>query len=126
VKLPKPPCPVLLVDDFSAMRRIIRILLEEIGCNEVIEADDGKAALQVLKDKEVSLIIADWTMPRTSGLELLKTVRGDKRWQKMPFLVMMTMEEENEEGNIAAEHGAAVIIKPFLAQELGQVLAKMF
>ena len=117
--------PILLVDDFSAMRRIVRILFQQIGCEEVIEADDGPSALEVLKNQQVSMIIADWTMPRMSGLELLRSIRDNQSTSAVPFLMMMTVEERQTAEAQVLENGGKIIIKPFIAEELGQIMHEM-
>ncbi|MCC6048386.1 MAG: response regulator, partial [Thermodesulfobacterium sp.] len=71
-----PNIKILIVDDFSTMRKIIRNILTQLGFKNILEADDGTTALEILKKEKVDLIISDWNMPKMSGLELLKAVRS--------------------------------------------------
>jgi len=116
---------VLIVDDFVTMRRIVRKILRDIGFENIIEAEDGSAALEILKTTSVDLIVSDWNMPRMSGLELLKEVRNTQAIQNMPFL-MVTAEAQKE--NIVEAVKAKVsnyIVKPFTAATLEEKLAKV-
>nr|WP_246041689.1 chemotaxis response regulator CheY [Desulfoglaeba alkanexedens] len=116
---------VLVVDDFSTMRRIIRNILRELGFKNILEAENGAAAVTVLKNHDVDLIVADWNMPEMTGLELLKWVRGNARTKDLPFL-MVTAEAQKE--NIVEAVKAKVshyIIKPFTAATLQEKLQKI-
>src|SRR5208283_3465481 len=86
---------VLVVDDFLTMRRIVRKILRDLDFQNIIEAEDGSAALDILKTTKVDLIVSDWNMPRMTGLELLKQVRGDASIKDTPFL-MVTAEAQKE------------------------------
>ena len=110
--------PILIVDDYKTMLRIIRNLLKQLGFNNVDEATDGAAALQKLRDKQYDLVISDWNMERMSGLQLLKEVRSDNKLKALPF-VMITAESKSE--NVVAAKQAGVtnyIVKPFNAATL--------
>jgi two-component system chemotaxis response regulator CheY len=110
--------PILVVDDYKTMLRIIRNLLKQLGFNNVDEATDGSVALQKLRDKKYGLVISDWNMEPMSGLELLKEVRADQRLRELPF-IMVTAESKSE--NVVAAKSAGVsnyIIKPFNAATL--------
>ena len=110
--------PILIVDDYKTMLRIIRNLLKQLGFNNVDEATDGSVALQKLRDNDFGLVISDWNMEPMSGLELLKEVRSDSRLQKTPF-IMVTAESKSE--NVVAAKEAGVnnyIVKPFNAATL--------
>ncbi len=110
--------PILIVDDYKTMLRIIRNLLKQLGFNNVDEATDGAAALQKLRDKSYDLVISDWNMEPMSGLQLLKEVRADNKLKEMPF-VMITAESKSE--NVVAAKQAGVtnyIVKPFNAATL--------
>lgn len=96
----------LVVDDYSTMRRIIKGLLQEIGYSRIAEADDGKTALPMLRDGHYDVLITDWNMPGTPGLELLKPVRADEKLRKPPVL-MVTAEAKREQIAAAAQAGAA-------------------
>jgi len=116
---------VLIVDDFLTMRRIVRKILRDLGFEDIIEAEDGSAALDVLKRTRVDLIVSDWNMPRMTGLELLKEVRSSGSFKDTPFL-MVTAEAQRE--NIVEAVKARVsnyITKPFTAAVLEEKLAKI-
>ena len=116
---------VLIVDDFVTMRRIVRKILRDLNFENIIEAEDGSAAVDVLKTTKVDLIVSDWNMPRMTGLELLKHVRGNDGIKDTPFL-MVTAEAQKE--NIVEAVKARVsnyIVKPFTAATLEEKLAKI-
>ncbi len=77
---------ILIVDDFATMRKVIRNILKQIGFENIVEAEDGVAALKMLKSQKIDFIIADWNMPNMTGMELLKAVRADSDLTKTPFL----------------------------------------
>jgi len=119
---------VLVVDDFATMRRIIKNVLKQIGFTKILEADDGTTALEVLKENKVDLIISDWNMPNMTGLDLLKTVRGEKSTQSIPFL-MVTAEAQKDNVIQAVQSGVSnYLVKPFTAdaikEKLTQILPK--
>ncbi|MFA5122740.1 response regulator [Zavarzinia sp.] len=110
--------PILIVDDYKTMLRIIRNLLKQLGFDNVDEATDGQQALVRLKAKPYGLIISDWNMEPMTGYELLKQVRGDDSLKKTPF-IMITAESKTE--NVIAAKQAGVnnyIVKPFNAETL--------
>jgi two-component system chemotaxis response regulator CheY len=110
--------PVLIVDDYKTMLRIIRNLLKQIGFNNVDEATDGKAALEKMQQRKYGLVISDWNMEPMTGLELLKEVRADDKLRPTPF-IMITAESKTE--NVIAAKEAGVnnyIVKPFNAATL--------
>jgi two-component system, chemotaxis family, chemotaxis protein CheY len=116
---------VLVVDDFSTMRRIVRNVLRELDFKNIVEADDGSSAVEILKSQKIDLIVSDWNMPKMTGLELLKFVRGDEKIKDTPFL-MVTAEAQKE--NIIEAVKARVsnyIVKPFTAVTLAEKLAKI-
>ena len=110
---------ILIVDDYKTMLRIIRNLLKQLGFNNVDEATDGSAALQVLRrGDEYGLVISDWNMEPMTGLQLLKEVRADAKLKSTPF-IMITAESKTE--NVVAAKQAGVnnyIVKPFNAATL--------
>src|SRR5690606_17887628 len=117
---------VLIVDDFSTMRRIIKNLLADLGFNNTVEADDGNSALVVLRREPVDLVVTDWNMPGMSGIELLRAIRGDAQLRTLPVL-MVTAEAKREQIIDAAQAGVnGYIIKPFTAQTLEEKLGKIF
>ncbi|MGF1612236.1 MAG: response regulator [Kiloniellales bacterium] len=110
--------PVLIVDDYKTMLRIIRNLLKQLGFHNVDEATDGAAALQKLRDKQYGLIISDWNMEPMSGLQLLQEVRSDQNLKALPF-IMITAESKTENVLAAKEAGVSnYIVKPFNAATL--------
>lgn len=114
--------PILIVDDYKTMLRIIRNLLKQIGFDNVEEASDGTMALQKLRDQDFGLVISDWNMEPMSGLELLREMRADTKLCDLPF-IMITAESQSE--NVVAAKKAGVssyIIKPFNAETLKQKL----
>ena len=120
--------PILVVDDFSTMRRIVRTCLRQLGFENVTEAEDGSIALQKLKGSggQFSLIISDWNMPNMMGIDLLKAVRSDESFKKIPF-VMVTAEAQQENVIEAAKAGVTnYIVKPFTADMLQQKLEAVF
>ena len=115
--------PILVVDDYKTMLRIIGNLLKQIGFQQIDEATDGATALAKLRDKDYGLIISDWNMEPMTGLQLLKEVRADNRLSKTPF-IMITAESKTE--NVVAAKAAGVtnyIVKPFNAETLKNKLA---
>ena len=116
---------VLVVDDFSTMRRIVRKILKDLQFQEVIEAENGAEAFQLLQTNKVDLIVSDWNMPTMTGLELLKRVRADERLKGLPFL-LVTAESQKE--NIIEAIQAKVsnyVVKPFTPAALAEKLAKI-
>ncbi|MPY74074.1 MAG: response regulator [Alphaproteobacteria bacterium] len=117
--------PVLIVDDYKTMLRIIRNLLKQIGFNNVDEATDGKAALEKMQQRKYGLVISDWNMEPMTGLELLKEVRADDKLRPTPF-IMITAESKTE--NVIAAKEAGVnnyIVKPFNAATLKTKLSSV-
>ena len=116
---------ILVVDDFSTMRRIIKNFLTDLGYTNVAEADDGKTALPILKTGNVDFLITDWNMPGMPGLELLKEVRNDPATKKLPVL-MVTAEAKREQIVEAAQAGVnGYVVKPFTAQTLKEKIEKI-
>ena len=117
---------ILIVDDFSTMRRIVKNLLNDLGFFNTAEADDGTTALAELRKGPYDLIITDWNMPGMPGIDLLKQVRADASLQKIPVL-MVTAEAKREQIIEAAQAGVnGYVIKPFTAATLSDKLAKIF
>ena len=117
---------VLIVDDFSTMRRIIKNILRQLGFNNIVEADDGTSAWEILSKDQIDFIISDWNMPQMTGIELLRKVRPSEEFGDLPFL-MVTAEAQQE--NIIEAVQAKVsnyIVKPFTAETLGQKINKIF
>ncbi len=117
---------ILVVDDFSTMRRIVRNLLKELGYTNVDEAEDGVAALQKLKGSNFQFVVTDWNMPNMTGIELLRAIRADVALKSLPVL-MITAEAKKENIIEAAQSGASgYIVKPFTAGTLEEKLNKIF
>ena len=116
---------VLVVDDFSTMRRIVKNILRDLDFKTILEAEDGAAAVEVLNSHKVDFIVSDWNMPRMTGLELLKHVRSTEKLKDTPFL-MVTAESQKE--NVVEAVKAKVsnyIVKPFTAATLAEKLVKI-
>ena len=121
-----PNMRVLVVDDFSTMRRIIKNILRQLGFNNVVEADDGTTAWDVLNKDKIDFVISDWNMPQMTGIELLRKVRASEEFADMPFL-MVTAEAQQE--NIIEAVQAKVsnyIVKPFTPETMKQKIDKIF
>ncbi|MBI4696165.1 MAG: chemotaxis response regulator CheY [Gammaproteobacteria bacterium] len=117
---------ILVVDDFSTMRRIIRNLLRDLGFTNTHEADDGNTALPMLKGGGFDFLITDWNMPGMQGIDLLRAVRADPALRDMPVL-LVTAEARRDQIVIAAEAGVnGYIVKPFTAQTLKEKIDKIF
>lgn len=117
---------ILIVDDFSTMRRIIKNLLRDLGFNNTQEADDGLTALPILKAGGIDFLVTDWNMPGMQGIDLLKEVRSDDQLASLPVL-MVTAEQKREQIVEAAQAGVnGYIVKPFTAQTLKEKLDKIF
>jgi two-component system chemotaxis response regulator CheY len=117
---------VLVVDDFSTMRKIIKNILRQLGFNNIVEADDGSTAWEVLNKDNIDFIVSDWNMPTMSGIDLLRKVRASEEYADIPFL-MVTAEAQQE--NIIEAVQAKVsnyIVKPFTPETLGQKIDKIF
>ena len=109
---------ILIVDDFSTMRRIIKNLLRDLGFNNTQEADDGTTALPMLKGGDFQFVITDWNMPGMQGIDLLKAIRADEKLKSLPVL-MVTAEAKREQIIEAAQAGInGYIVKPFTAATL--------
>jgi two-component system chemotaxis response regulator CheY len=117
---------VLIVDDFSTMRRIIKNLLRDLGFTNTFEADDGSTALPMLKDGGFEFVVTDWNMPIMQGIDLLKEIRKDPKLKHLPVL-MVTAEAKREQIIEAAQAGVnGYIVKPFTAGTLKEKLDKVF
>lgn len=118
--------PILIVDDYKTMLRIVRGLLNQLGFMNIDEATDGTMAWEMVQRKQYGLIVSDWNMEPMSGFEFLKLVRTNETTKALPF-IMVTAESKTE--NIIAAKQAGVsnyIVKPFNAQTLKQKLEAVF
>ena len=117
---------ILVVDDFSTMRRIVKNLLVDIGFNNISEADDGKTALPILENGGIDFLVTDWNMPGMQGIDLLKAVRANPDLEGLPVL-MVTAEAKREQIMEAAQAGVnGYVVKPFTADTLKEKVDKVF
>jgi two-component system, chemotaxis family, chemotaxis protein CheY len=117
---------ILVVDDFSTMRRIIKNLLRDLGFTNTEEADDGNTALPMLQSGKYDFLVTDWNMPGMTGIELLKAVRNDSNLVNLPVL-MVTAESKREQIIEAAQAGVnGYVVKPFTAATLQEKIDKIF
>lgn len=115
----------LVVDDFSTMRRIVRGLLKEMGCDNVEEAEDGADGLAKLKAGQFDFVVSDINMPNMNGFEMLKAIKSDAALKHLPVL-MVTAEARKEDIVLAAQTGAAgYVVKPFTKATLEDKVAKI-
>lgn len=117
---------ILIVDDFSTMRRIMKNVLKQLNFVNIIEADDGSTALEALQREKIDLVVSDWNMPKITGLELIKVIRSDDALKHIPFL-MVTAEAQQENIIEAVKSGVSnYIVKPFTAETLSQKINQIF
>ena len=117
---------ILVVDDFSTMRRIVKNILRQLNFNNIVEADDGSTALDILQKDKIDMVVSDWNMPKMTGIDLLRKVRASEEFGDLPFL-MVTAEAQQE--NIIEAVQAKVsnyIVKPFTAETMKQKIDKIF
>lgn len=120
---------ILVVDDFATMRKIVRNVLKQINQTDVAEAENGRAALTVLKAEQIGLIISDWIMPEMTGIDFLRACKDDPDLKKIPF-IMVTAEAQKESVIEAIKGGVDnYIVKPFTPDKLqaaiNQAMAKV-
>ncbi|GAB6072366.1 chemotaxis response regulator CheY [Venenivibrio stagnispumantis] len=117
---------ILTVDDMATMRRIIKSILNQLGYNNVDEAENGKDALSKLKQNKYDLVLLDWNMPEMDGITLLKEIRNDPQLKDIP-VIMVTAEAKKENVLLAIQSGANnYIVKPFTAETLKEKLDKVY
>jgi len=117
---------ILVVDDFSTMRRIIKNLLKDLGFTNIQEADDGNTALPMLLQGDFDFVVTDWNMPGMQGIDLLRAIRADDKLKHLPVL-MVTAEAKKEQIVAAAQAGVnGYVVKPFTAATLKEKLDKIF
>ena len=118
---------VLVVDDMSTMRRIVKNVLKQIGYSDIEEAENGQEALTKLKAGGFGLVVSDWNMPVMPGIELLRSVRADARSQIACLSLMVTAEAQKENIIEAVQAGVSnYVVKPFTADALQEKLNKIF
>ena len=117
---------ILVVDDFSTMRRIVKNLLRDLGFHNTQEADDGLTALPMLQKGDFDFVVTDWNMPGMQGIDLLRAIRADDKLKHLPVL-LVTAEAKKEQIVEAAQAGVnGYIVKPFTAGTLKEKLDKIF
>ena len=117
---------ILIVDDFSTRRRIIKNLLRDLGFTNTVEADDGLTAIPILNSGSIDFLVTDWNMPGMTGIDLLRHVRADEKLRSLPVL-MVTAEAKREQIIEAAQAGVnGYVVKPFTAQALKEKIEKIF
>ena len=117
---------ILVVDDFSTMRRIIKNLLKDLGFSNIQEADDGSTALPMLQQGDFDFVVTDWNMPGMQGIDLLRAIRAHDKLKHLPVL-MVTAEAKKEQIVAAAQAGVnGYVVKPFTAATLKEKLDKIF
>ena len=117
---------ILVVDDFSTMRRIIKNLLKDLGFANIQEADDGSTALPMLQQGDFDFVVTDWNMPGMQGIDLLRAIRADDKLKHLPVL-MVTAEAKKEQIVAAAQASVnGYVVKPFTAATLKEKLDKIF
>lgn len=117
---------ILVVDDFSTMRRIVKNLLRDLGFTNTHEADDGSTAWPMLQSGDFDFVVTDWNMPGMTGIELLQKIRADDRLKGVPVL-MVTAEAKRDQIVAAAQAGVnGYVVKPFTAAALKEKIEKIF
>ena len=117
---------ILTVDDFSTMRRIVRNILRQLGFNNISEAEDGVAALDILKNQDIDFVVTDWNMPNMSGLQLLQAIRTDDTLKHIPVL-LVTAEALKDNVVEAVKAGVnGYIVKPFTPETLKEKIDAIF
>ena len=126
-----PKQKILVVDDMGTMRKIIKNMLVKMGCDNITEAEDGAPAWEMLQQAHseglpFDFVVSDWNMPQMTGLDLLKNIRADERFNKLPFL-MITAEAEQANVVIAVKAGVSnFIVKPFSIITMKEKIDKIF
>ena len=121
-----PNIKILVVDDMSTMRRIVKNIMKQLGYANVDEAENGKDALDKLKAESFGFVISDWNMPVMTGIELLRAIRADDKLKALPVL-MVTAEAQKENLVEAIQAGVSnYIVKPFTAEVLQEKMNKIF
>jgi len=124
--MPDPKMRILVVDDFSTMRRIVKNVLKQLGFENIEEAEDGGQAYTKLQTGKFDFVVSDWNMPNVDGFELLKKIRSDTALKDIPFL-MVTAESEKERVIAAIQAGVNnYIVKPFTAEVFKEKMDRVF
>ncbi len=124
--MPDPNMKILVVDDFSTMRRIVKNVLKQLGFSNFEEAENGEMALGMLQKGEFEFVVSDWNMPVMDGLTLVEKIRADDALKGLPIL-MVTAEAEKDKVIAAVKAGVNnYIVKPFTADTMKEKLGKIF
>jgi two-component system, chemotaxis family, chemotaxis protein CheY len=124
--MPDVKIKILIVDDFSTMRRIVKNVLKQLGFNNIDEAEDGTQALAKLRSGAFGFLVSDWNMPNMDGIELLKTIRKDPVLKDLPVL-MVTAEAEKDKVITAIQAGVNnYVVKPFTAETFKEKMDRIF
>jgi len=115
---------ILIVDDFGTMRMIAKRILQSLGFNNIAEAEDGLAALEVIQNDRIDLVLSDCNMPRMNGIELLTRIRNDSELSSIPFIVMTSTEQKESLLEMVKAGASDYIEKPFQADALREKLEK--
>ncbi len=116
---------IMVVDDFSVIRRAIKNALNVIGFTNIIEADDGITALDKLKKNKIDLILSDWIMPNMTGIELLKTIRSSEEYKAIPFIMVTSEGQKHNIVEAVQQKVSNYIVKPFNTDELNSTIIKV-
>ncbi len=117
---------VLVVDDFATMHKIVRNILKQIGFEDIVEAEDGNAAIHMIKNDKIGMVVTDWNMPNMTGLDLLREIRNNPQTANLPVL-MVTAEGLKENVMEAVKAGVSnYVVKPFTAEVLQEKIETIF
>lgn len=114
----------LVVDDYKTMRRIVSVQLNEMGYDDVEEAEDGAIALNKMREGHFDFIISDWNMPNMTGIELLHAVRGDERLKHLPFILVTTESQWSQISQAIRGEVSEYVVKPFHPESLVEKIKK--
>ena len=121
-----PNMKILVVDDMSTMRRIVKNILKQLGFNNLEEAENGQEALTKLKADTYGFVVSDWNMPVMMGIDMLRAIRADEKFKKIPVL-MVTAEAQKENLMEAVQAGVSnYVVKPFTAETMQEKINKIF
>jgi two-component system chemotaxis response regulator CheY len=121
-----PNMKILVVDDMSTMRRIVKNILKQLGFNNLEEAENGQDALTKLKADTYGFVVSDWNMPVMMGIDMLRAIRADEKLKKIPVL-MVTAEAQKENLMEAVQAGVSnYVVKPFTAETMQEKINKIF
>lgn len=121
-----PNMKILVVDDMSTMRRIVKNILKQLGFNNLEEAENGQEALTKLHADTYGFVVSDWNMPVMMGIDMLRAIRADEKLKAIPVL-MVTAEAQKENLMEAVKAGVSnYVVKPFTAETMQEKINKIF